>query len=115
MEKANVAASAGWTNGTGKVFQAVLCHVANEVCISQTHNGQNWVWGGGRIFRKSTIRRLLLKICNFIHIQMALLPLRRSPNMLISTVGKEIHNNECNDIKDSQLPVFITNVIVVQQ
>lgn len=35
--------------------------------------------------------------------------------MLISTVGKEIHNNECNDIKDSQLPVFITNVIVVQR
>lgn len=33
--------------------------------------------------------------------------------MLISAVGKEIHTNEWNDIKESQLPVFISNVIMV--
>ena len=33
--------------------------------------------------------------------------------MMISTIGKEVHNNELNDIKESQLSVFISNVIMV--
>lgn len=33
--------------------------------------------------------------------------------MMISTIGKEVHNNEWNDIKESQLSVFISDVIMV--
>lgn len=87
-EKVNITTSASWAKNIGKVFQAVLCHMMNDVFISQTHNSQNLVWGGGS--SKTDSQTLFCKINNFIHIQMELLPLRRFSNILIFIVGKEI-------------------------
>lgn len=59
------------------------------------------------------VLELFFKIYDRIRIAVTFFLLQDPTYILISAGDKEIHTNEWNDNKESQLPVFISNVIMV--
>lgn len=59
------------------------------------------------------VLELFFKIYDRIRIAVTFFLLQGPTYILISAGDKEIYTNEWNDNKESQLPVFISNVIMV--
>lgn len=108
------AAAPPWETGYHHPAQGLmrdfLTWVMGEHCSPfDTHCVHGFFW----ITPVEWVLELFFKIWNCVCITVTFFLLQRPTYMLISAAGKEIHTNEWNDITESQLPVFISNVIMV--